>query len=160
MNHFKKPNGVLQLEHRGASEVPSCHGRLKNLDEEHSYWIDEVEGEVPRDLRGPFSATAPDVSISVRKSTATGSMATVSCALLPCTWVRRSEPSTPTRRASHEPSWGYSGKSPPFHQGGHEAREFLNPSISNGLSETGSSLTRFLDQSTVPGKRLYPRRGQ
>ena len=34
----------------GANEAPSCHGGLENLDEEHNYWIDEIEGEVPRDL--------------------------------------------------------------------------------------------------------------
>ena len=59
MNQFEKTNGALQLEQRGASEAPSCHGGLKNLDEEHSYWIDEIEGEVPRDLRGTFFRNGP-----------------------------------------------------------------------------------------------------
>lgn len=44
---------------RGANEIPSCHGGLANLDEEHSYWIDEIEGEVPADLRGTFFRNGP-----------------------------------------------------------------------------------------------------
>ena len=42
-----------------AQGAPSCHGGLKNLDEEHNYWIDEIEGEVPRDLHGTFFRNGP-----------------------------------------------------------------------------------------------------
>lgn len=46
---------------RGSNEIPSCHGGLENLDEEHSYWFDdlEVEGEVPNDLKGTFFRNGP-----------------------------------------------------------------------------------------------------
>ena len=43
----------------GVNEAPSCHGGLENLDEEFSYWIEEVEGEVPQDLRGTFFRNGP-----------------------------------------------------------------------------------------------------
>ena len=43
----------------GANEIPSCHGGLENLDEEHSYWIDEIEGTVPTDLEGTFFRNGP-----------------------------------------------------------------------------------------------------
>jgi all-trans-8'-apo-beta-carotenal 15,15'-oxygenase len=42
-----------------SNEPPSCHGGLENLDEEHSYWIDEVEGDVPTDLQGTFFRNGP-----------------------------------------------------------------------------------------------------
>ena len=32
------------------ADAPTMHGALANLDEEHSYWLDEVVGEVPPDL--------------------------------------------------------------------------------------------------------------
>ena len=43
----------------GANEIPTCHGGLENLEEEHDYWIDEVEGELPADLRGIFFSNGP-----------------------------------------------------------------------------------------------------
>lgn len=43
----------------GANEIPTCHGGLENLDEEHDYWIDEVEGELPSDLQGTFFRNGP-----------------------------------------------------------------------------------------------------
>lgn len=41
------------------AEAPTMHGALANLDEEHSYWLDTVEGEVPADLRGTFIRNGP-----------------------------------------------------------------------------------------------------
>ncbi len=43
----------------GHNEPPSCHGGLENLDVEHNYWIDEVEGQVPADLHGTFFRNGP-----------------------------------------------------------------------------------------------------
>lgn len=43
----------------GNNEVPTCHGGLENLDEEHDYWIDEIEGEIPLDLQGTFIRNGP-----------------------------------------------------------------------------------------------------
>lgn len=42
-----------------STEAPTCHGGLENLDEEHSYWINEVEGEFPADLNGTFFRNGP-----------------------------------------------------------------------------------------------------
>ena len=39
--------------------APTCHGGLENLDEEHDYWIDEIDGDVPKDLRGTFFRNGP-----------------------------------------------------------------------------------------------------
>ena len=43
----------------GQNEPPSHHGGLENLDEEHSYWIDPIEGSLPADLRGTFFRNGP-----------------------------------------------------------------------------------------------------
>ncbi len=43
----------------GTNEAPTCHGGLENLDEEYSYWIEELEGEVPSNLRGTFFRNGP-----------------------------------------------------------------------------------------------------
>jgi all-trans-8'-apo-beta-carotenal 15,15'-oxygenase len=43
----------------GINEPPSCHGGLENLDEEFSYWIDDVDGDVPKDLDGTFLRNGP-----------------------------------------------------------------------------------------------------
>ncbi len=43
----------------GSNTFPSCHGGLENLDEEHNYWIDQIEGEVPLDLEGTFFRNGP-----------------------------------------------------------------------------------------------------
>lgn len=50
---------VQELPEVGANEIPTCHGGLLNLDEEHSYFIDDVEGEIPRDLTGTFFRNGP-----------------------------------------------------------------------------------------------------
>ena len=42
-----------------SNQAPTCHGGLENLDEEHSYWIDDVEGDVPNDLQGTFFRNGP-----------------------------------------------------------------------------------------------------
>jgi all-trans-8'-apo-beta-carotenal 15,15'-oxygenase len=44
---------------KGSNEVPSCHGGLENLDEEYDYWIDQIEGEVPKNLKGTFFRNGP-----------------------------------------------------------------------------------------------------
>ncbi|NIP14061.1 MAG: lignostilbene alpha-beta-dioxygenase [Pseudomonadales bacterium] len=44
---------------KGANEPPTCHGGLKNLDEEHDYWIDDIEGAIPADLIGTFMRNGP-----------------------------------------------------------------------------------------------------
>jgi all-trans-8'-apo-beta-carotenal 15,15'-oxygenase len=41
------------------ANAPTMHGALANLDEEHSYWLDEVQGEVPLDLEGSFIRNGP-----------------------------------------------------------------------------------------------------
>ncbi len=45
--------------HQGANEIPSCHGGLENLDEEHDYILDDIEGELPADLTGTFFRNGP-----------------------------------------------------------------------------------------------------
>ncbi|MGD8829785.1 MAG: carotenoid oxygenase family protein [Pseudomonadales bacterium] len=42
-----------------SNAVPTCHGGYENLDEEHDYLIDDIEGEVPADLRGTFIRNGP-----------------------------------------------------------------------------------------------------
>lgn len=42
-----------------ANEAPSCHGGLENLDEEFDYRIDQVAGQVPKNLRGTFYRNGP-----------------------------------------------------------------------------------------------------
>jgi len=43
----------------GTNTAPSCHGGLENLDQEFDYWIDDIEGEIPQDLRGTFIRNGP-----------------------------------------------------------------------------------------------------
>lgn len=43
----------------GNNEPPSHHGGLENLDTEHSYWINDIEGTVPADLEGTFFRNGP-----------------------------------------------------------------------------------------------------
>ena len=43
----------------GQNEPPSHHGGLENLDTEHSYWLDDVQGEIPNDLTGTFFRNGP-----------------------------------------------------------------------------------------------------
>ncbi len=49
----------MSVQELGANEIPTCHGGLENLDEEHSYKITEIEGELPRDLTGTFFRNGP-----------------------------------------------------------------------------------------------------
>ena len=49
----------MSLQVEGANEIPSCHGGLENLDEEYDYPLDDVEGEIPADLRGTFFRNGP-----------------------------------------------------------------------------------------------------
>ena len=43
----------------GRNAAPTCHGGLENLDEEHSYWIDNIEGDLPSNLVGTFFRNGP-----------------------------------------------------------------------------------------------------
>ncbi len=47
------------LHRRGANEIPRADGGLENLDEEHAYWIDDIEGDVPKDFSGTFFRNGP-----------------------------------------------------------------------------------------------------
>ncbi len=49
----------MSLQIEGANEIPTCHGGLENLDAEHSYWLEDIEGEVPKDLKGTFFRNGP-----------------------------------------------------------------------------------------------------
>lgn len=44
---------------RETATPPTMHGALANLDEEHSYWLDTAEGELPANLRGTFIRNGP-----------------------------------------------------------------------------------------------------
>ena len=50
---------VDDITTRETQTPPTMHGGLANLDEEHSYWLDTVEGEVPTDLEGTFFRNGP-----------------------------------------------------------------------------------------------------
>ena len=39
--------------------IPTCHGGLENLEEELDYWITDIEGAIPTDLRGTFIRNGP-----------------------------------------------------------------------------------------------------
>jgi len=43
----------------GQNEPPSHVGGLENLDTEYSYWIDQIEGQIPADLEGTFFRNGP-----------------------------------------------------------------------------------------------------
>ena len=49
----------MSVQVEGANEIPSCHGGLENLEEEHNYVIDDIEGDIPRDLKGTFFRNGP-----------------------------------------------------------------------------------------------------
>jgi all-trans-8'-apo-beta-carotenal 15,15'-oxygenase len=49
----------ISLPDRGVNEAPSCRGGLENLDEEHDYQIEQIEGQVPHDLEGTFLRNGP-----------------------------------------------------------------------------------------------------
>lgn len=41
------------------NEIPSCHGGLENLDQEHDYALEAAEGQIPADLNGTFYRNGP-----------------------------------------------------------------------------------------------------
>ncbi|MEM7220429.1 MAG: carotenoid oxygenase family protein [Pseudomonadota bacterium] len=43
----------------GSNEIPTCHGALDNLDAEHDYWLEPIDGELPADLVGTFYRNGP-----------------------------------------------------------------------------------------------------
>ena len=49
----------MNMPVKGSNEAPTCHGGLENLDEEYDYLIDEIEGEIPVDLKGTFVRNGP-----------------------------------------------------------------------------------------------------
>ena len=50
---------MAEQQQVGQNEPPSHHGGLENLDTEHSYWIDDYEGQIPADLEGTFFRNGP-----------------------------------------------------------------------------------------------------
>jgi len=40
-------------------QIPTCHGGLEALNEEHSYFIEDIEGALPQDLVGTFYRNGP-----------------------------------------------------------------------------------------------------
>ena len=51
------PSNSLALD--GANTPPNHIGGLENLDQEYDYFIDDIEGEIPEDLRGTFFRNGP-----------------------------------------------------------------------------------------------------
>ncbi len=49
----------MNTERQGVNEIPSCHGGLENLDVEHDYFIEDIEGSLPSDLVGTFVRNGP-----------------------------------------------------------------------------------------------------
>lgn len=49
----------MNIATTGSNEIPTCHGGLENLDEEFDYLIEDIEGELPRDLQGTFIRNGP-----------------------------------------------------------------------------------------------------
>ena len=43
----------------GDNTPPSHIGGLENLDQEHDYFLEDIEGELPNDLRGTFFRNGP-----------------------------------------------------------------------------------------------------
>jgi len=52
-------SALRQHDRTGQNEPPSHLGGLENLDTEHSYWIDEYEGDIPANLHGTFFRNGP-----------------------------------------------------------------------------------------------------
>ena len=53
-------NNMAELANTpGQNEPPSHHGGLENLDEEHSYNLEDYQGIVPKDLEGTFFRNGP-----------------------------------------------------------------------------------------------------
>ena len=40
-------------------DIPSFHGGLENLETEYSYYLDDITGEVPTDIKGTFFRNGP-----------------------------------------------------------------------------------------------------
>lgn len=38
----------------GVNEIPSCHGGLENLEVQYDYDLEDVEGEMPADIKSTF----------------------------------------------------------------------------------------------------------
>ena len=49
----------MSAQVEGTNEIPSCHGGLENLDSEHDYILDDLDGEIPGDLKGTFFRNGP-----------------------------------------------------------------------------------------------------
>ena len=49
----------MSVQEKGANEIPSCHGGLENLDAEYDYQLEDLEGEIPTDLKGTFFRNGP-----------------------------------------------------------------------------------------------------
>ena len=49
----------MSVQALGANEIPSCHGGLENLDVEYDYVLDDIDGELPSDIRGTFYRNGP-----------------------------------------------------------------------------------------------------
>jgi all-trans-8'-apo-beta-carotenal 15,15'-oxygenase len=48
-----------QAADKSVAPAPTMHGGLANLDDEQSYWLDVVQGELPTDLEGTFIRNGP-----------------------------------------------------------------------------------------------------
>ncbi len=49
----------MSVQALGANEIPSCHGGLENLDTEYDYLLEDIEGDLPSDIRGTFYRNGP-----------------------------------------------------------------------------------------------------
>ena len=49
----------MSVQVEGANEIPSCHGGLANLDVEYDYALEDIEGDIPTDLKGTFFRNGP-----------------------------------------------------------------------------------------------------
>ena len=49
----------MSAQFEGVNDVPSCHGGLENLDIEYDYFLDDLEGDIPKDLKGTFYRNGP-----------------------------------------------------------------------------------------------------
>ena len=49
----------MSVQTLGRNEIPSCHGGLENLDIEYDYHLEDIEGNLPSDIRGTFFRNGP-----------------------------------------------------------------------------------------------------
>lgn len=50
----------MTLTERDTTRVPDSHGGLENLDDQYSYWVEDIiDGQVPTDLEGTFFRNGP-----------------------------------------------------------------------------------------------------